>query len=229
MELYLEQGEELNIEQLHDPFERALRAGNLIPVCFVSAETGSGIRQLLNIISRLMPNPAEGNPPEFLKGEPGAEQLVDVTADPAGHFIGHVFKVNVDPYVGRMGVFRVHQGKVKTGDQVFIGERRKAAKFAHIYRLQGKDNVEISTAVPGDIVAVSKIDEILFDSVLHSSHDEDQFHLRSLTLPPPMYGVALELTRRGDEKKLSEPRRLTTSTLTKRLRVTIERPVFYGV
>jgi elongation factor G len=204
MELYLEQGEELGIEQLHDPFERALRAGHLVPICFVSAETGAGLRQLLNIFAQLMPNPAEGNPPEFLKGEPGAEEPVEVTADADAPFIGHVFKVNVDPYIGRMGVFRVHQGRVKTGDQIFIGDRRKGFKLAHLYRLQGKDSIEIASAVPGDICAVSKVDEIQFDSVIHSSHDEDQFHLRSLTLPPPMHGVALELARRGDEKKLSD-------------------------
>jgi elongation factor G len=204
MELYLEQGEELGIEQLHDPFERALRAGHLVPICFVSAETGAGIRQLLNIFGQLMPNPAEGNPPEFLKGEPGAEEPVEVSADDDAAFIGHVFKVNVDPYIGRMGVFRVHQGRIKTGDQIFIGDRRKAFKLAHFYRLQGKDSIEIASAVPGDICAVSKVDEIQFDAVIHSSHDEDQFHLRSLTLPPPMHGVALELTRRGDEKKLSD-------------------------
>ena len=204
MELYLEQGEELGIEQLHDTFERALRAGHLVPICFVSAETGAGVRQLLNIFAQLMPNPAEGNPPEFLKGEPGAEEPVDVTADADAPFIGHVFKVNVDPYIGRMGVFRVHQGRVKTGDQIFIGDRRKGFKLAHLYRLQGKDSIEIASAVPGDICAVSKVDEIQFDSVIHTSHDEDQFHLRSLTLPPPMYGVALDLARRGDEKKLSD-------------------------
>ncbi len=204
MELYLEQGEELGIEQLHDPFERALRAGHLVPICFVSAETGAGVRQLLNIFAQLMPNPAEGNPPEFLKGEPGAEEPVDVTADADAPFIGHVFKVNVDPYIGRMGVFRVHQGRVKTGDQIFIGDRRKGFRLAHLYRLQGKDSIEIASAVPGDICAVSKVDEIQFDSVIHTSHDEDQFHLRSLTLPPPMYGVALDLARRGDEKKLSD-------------------------
>ena len=204
MELYLEQGEELGIEQLHDPFERALRAGHLVPICFVSAETGAGVRQLLNIFAQLMPNPAEGNPPEFLKGEPGAEEPVEVTADADAPFIGHVFKVNVDPYIGRMGVFRVHQGRVKTGDQIFIGDRRKGFRLAHLYRLQGKDSIEIASAVPGDICAVSKVDEIQFDSVIHTSHDEDQFHLRSLTLPPPMYGVALDLARRGDEKKLSD-------------------------
>ncbi len=204
MEVYLEQGEDLSLEQLHDPFERALRRGHLVPVCFVSAETGSGVNQLLDIFARLMPSPSEGNPPEFFKGEGDEVQLVKISPDPDAHFIAHIFKINVDPYVGRMGVFRIHQGQVKPGDQVFLGERRKSFKVAHLYRLQGGNTVEVSAGVPGDICAISKVEDLHFDAVLHSSHDEDQFRLRSVPLSPPMYGVAIELARRGDEKKLSD-------------------------
>jgi elongation factor G len=204
MAKYLEQGEELSVEQLHDPFEKALRAGHLVPVCFVSANTGSGVRQLLNIFARLMPNPHEGNPPTFMKGEGAASQPVRISPDPAAHFIGHVFKINVDPYVGKLGVFRVHQGTIRPGDQVFVGDRRKSFRVAHLYRLQGNRTTEIPQAVPGDICAVSKVEDLHFDAVLHSSHDEDQFHLRSIDMPMPMYGLALEPARRGDEKKLSD-------------------------
>ena len=69
MALYLEQGEELSPEQLHDPFEQALREDHLVPICFCSAETGAGVAELLDVLRRLAPNPAEGNPPPFLKGE----------------------------------------------------------------------------------------------------------------------------------------------------------------
>jgi elongation factor G len=211
MELYLEQGEDISPAQLHDPFEKALRRGHLIPVCFVSAATGSGLNQLLNIFAKLMPSPLEANPPEFMKGEGDGQEVIKITGDPKDHFIGHVIKVIVDPYIGRMGIFRVHQGTIKAGDQAFIGERRKGFKVAHLYRLQGNKSVEIASAVPGDICAVSKVDELHFDAVLHSSHDEDQYHLSSVILPSPMYGVALELTRRGDEKKLSDAlHKLTT-------------------
>lgn len=204
MEVYLEQGQDISPEQLHDPFEKALRRGHLIPVCFVSAETGAGLNQLLNIFTRLMPSPLEANPPEFMQGEGENAKRIKASYDPDDHFIAHVFKINVDPYIGRMGIFRVHQGTIRAGDQVFIGERRKAFKVAHLYRLQGKETSEVSRAVPGDICAVAKIDDLHFDAVLHSSHDEDQFHLVSVAMPPPMHGVALEVARRGDEKKLSD-------------------------
>jgi elongation factor G len=202
MELYLEQGQDISLEQLHDPFERALRRGHLVPVCFVSAHTGAGLRQLLRVFSQLMPNPKEGNPPEFFAGGKDGRPVKLDSGN--GHFIGHVFKVNTDPYVGRLAMFRAHQGQLTSGDQVFIGERRKAVKLTHLYRVQGKELSEVPSIVAGDFCAVSKIEEISFNDVLHSSHDEDELHMRSIELPPPMFGLAVELTQRGQEKKLSD-------------------------
>jgi elongation factor G len=204
MALYLEQGEELTPQQLHDPFEKALREGHLVPVCFVSGETGTGVPELLTIIERLMPNPTEGNPPPFLKGASDGAQRVEVTPDPSRHVVAHVFKVSVDPYVGKLGVFRVHQGTVKQGSQLFVGDARKPFKLAHLYKLMGRETVEVAEAVPGDICAVAKVDELHFDAVLHDSHDEDEYHLKSIDFPPPMLGLAIEPERRGDEQRLAD-------------------------
>ncbi len=202
MSLYLEQGEELSPEQLHDPFEQAMREGHLIPVCFVSARTGAGIPELLEVFERLMPNPLEGNAPQFLKGEGDAAKTIEVIADPDKHAIAHVFKVVIDPYVGRLSIFRIYQGTVTPGMHLFIGDSRNF-KVAHLYKIQGKQQTAVSTAIPGDICAVSKIEEIAFDDVLHDSHDEDHHHLRPFALPPPMYGLAIQPSRHGDEQKLS--------------------------
>ena len=155
MALYLEQGEELSPEQLHDPFEQALREGHLVPVCFVSAETGAGVAELLRASCALMPNPAEGNPPPFLKGTGEGAERVPVAPDPAQHVIAHVFKVSIDPYVGKLGVVRVHQGTVRQGSQLFVGDARKPVKIAHLFRLQGKDTTEIAEAVSGRYLRAS--------------------------------------------------------------------------
>jgi elongation factor G len=204
MALYLEQGEELSPEQLHAPFEQALREGHLVPVCFTSAETGAGVAELLQVIVRLMPNPAEGNPPLFLKGTGENAEQVSVVPDPAKHVIAHVVKVSIDPYVGKLGVLRVHQGTVRQGSQLFVGDARKPVKIAHLFSLLGKDTTEIPEAGPGDICATPKVDELHLDAVLHDSHDEDQYHLKAVTFPPPMLGLAIEPERRGDEQRLAD-------------------------
>jgi elongation factor G len=207
MAKYLEQGEAIEAEQLHAPFETALREGHLIPVCFVSAKNGAGIDELLKIFERLLPNPTEGNPPLFYKGEIVDGQPVEEfrsEPDPKKHVLAHVFKVVVDPYVGKLGVFRVHQGTVTKDTQLFIGSGRKPFKVGHLFMLQGGKTIEIPHAVPGDIAAVAKVDEIDFDCVLHDSHDEDQIHMRPLEFPTPMSGVAIAPKRRGDEQRISE-------------------------
>ena len=203
MSLYLEQGE-IEPAQLHAPFEKALREGHLVPVCFVSARTGAGVAELLEIFDKLLPNPTEGNPPLFTKGEGEAAVEFRSEPDPTKHVLAHVFKVVMDPFVGKLGVFRVHQGTVTRDTQLFVGDGRKPFKVGHLFMLQGGKNVEIDRAVPGDIAAVAKVEEIEFDCVLHDSHDEDHIHMAPLEFPTPMQGVAIEPKRRGDEGRISD-------------------------
>jgi elongation factor G len=203
MSLYLEQGE-IAPEELHAPFEKALRDGHLVPVCFVSARTGAGVAELLDILVKLAPNPKEGNPPLFYKGEGDVAAEYRSEPDPKKHVLAHVFKIVVDPFVGKLGIFRVHQGTITRDTPLFVGDGRKAFKVAHLFMLQGGKYVEVHEAVPGDLAAVAKVDEIVFDCVLHDSHEEDHIHMRPLEFPVPMHGFAITPKRRGDEQRISD-------------------------
>ena len=204
MEQYLEQGEDISPEQLHEPFEKALREGHFIPVYFVSAQTGAGVAELLRSFAELMPNPAEGNPPEFLRGPDGQATPVEVKPDQEAAVLAHVFKINIDPFVGRLGVFRVHQGIVNKDSQLFISNDRKSFKVAHLLQLQGKDHSEVEQAIPGDICAVAKVNELYHGAMLHDVQCEDEIRLRAPELPEPMYGLAVRTRSRGDEQKISD-------------------------
>jgi elongation factor G len=206
MSRYLEQGE-IAPEQLHAPFEQAMREHHLVPICFVSARNGTGIKELLDIFVKLMPNPAEGNPPLFYREEKkmkGKQMEIRATPDPSKHVLAHVFKVTVDPYVGKLGIFRVHQGTVRRDSLLYIGDGRKPFKVAHLFSLQGKEQIEIPQAVPGDICAVAKVDDIAFDAVLHDAAEDEHIHLKPLPFPAPIYGLAIEAKRRGDEQRMWE-------------------------
>jgi len=204
MELYLEQGQELQPEQLHDPFEKALREGHLVPICFVSARTGAGISELLDFFTRLLPNPSEGNPEPFFKGEGADAEEFQAVPDPQAHALAHVFKIIIDPFMGKLALFRIHQGTITKDSQLFIGEARKPFKVGHLFQIFGKERPEVAKGIPGDICAVAKVDEIFRDAVLHDSHDEDHIHLRPLRFPVPLFGLAIKATNRGDEQKLSD-------------------------
>ena len=203
---YLEDGKDPTPGELHAPFEKALREGHLVPILFVSARTGAGLDHLMHTLATLAPNPTEGNAPPFFKGEPGDKDVEAFHAepDPKKHVLAHVFKVIADPYMGKVGVFRVHQGTIRKDSQLFVGDGKKPFKAGHLYQLQGKDYVEVDELVPGDIGAVAKVDEIEFDVVLHDSHDEDHIHLKPLDFPQPMQGLAVETRKKGDEQRLFE-------------------------
>jgi len=204
MDHYLDLGEEgLSGAELHDAFEQCLREGHLVPVCFVSARSGTGIRELLDIAERLFPHPGEANPPPFVKGTGDAATPIDARPDPGAHAVADVFKIVNDPFVGKLGIFRVYQGTVQKDSQLFIDDGRKPFKVGHLFKLRGKDHIEVERAIPGDIAAVAKIDDLHFDAVLHDSHDEDQIHLAPLDFPKPMFGLAVEAAHKGQEQKLS--------------------------
>lgn len=203
MALYLEQGETLAPEQLHDAFEKAMREGHLVPVCFVSARSGAGVGELLDVMERLMPSPLEGNPRPFIKGAGERAEPYPVRPDATRHVVAHVFKITADPFVGKLGVFRIHQGTVIRDSQLFIGDGRKPFKVGHLFKLFGKQQLEMDEGIPGDICAVAKVEEIHFDAVLHDSHDEDLLHLKPLPFPVPVFGLAIAAQRRGDEQRLS--------------------------
>lgn len=213
MEVYLEQGD-VKPEQLHEPFERALREGHLVPICFTAAhphndpENPVGVEALLDILVKLAPNPKEGNPRPFIKGD-DTEHEFHADPDPDKHVLAHVFNVRVDPFAGKLSMFRIHQGTLGKESQVFIGnpgegESRKPVKIGHLFKLQGKKHVEIDHAIPGDIAAIAKFVDVHRDSVLHDSHDEDSIHLKPLPYPVPMAGLAITAKRRGEEQKIAD-------------------------
>ena len=206
MEKYLEKGD-VTPEELHEPLEQALREGHLIPVLFTSAKTGAGIAELLEVIVKLLANPTEGNPPVYVSTPTGSDgDIKELTAipDPGKHALAHVFKIETDPYIGRIAVFRVHQGRLTPNMQLYIGDSRKPIRPGHLYALRGKTQTEVQEAIPGDICAIARIEEIQFDQILHDSAEDAQLHTRPLELPTPVFGLAVTPKKRGDEQKVSD-------------------------
>lgn len=200
MERYLDSGV-VTAGELHAPFEQALRDGHLIPVLFASARTGAGVTELLDVLSQWAPNPLEANPHPFVDGK--AHPLTPVQ-DADQPLLARVFRLEFDPFVGKLGVFRVAQGTVRKGDQVLIDDSGRSFKVGHLFRIQGKERLEVDEAIPGDLCAVAKVDELHYDAILHASHNADQVHATPVRFPAPLVGLALVPKSHGDEQKISD-------------------------
>ncbi|GJQ29245.1 MAG: elongation factor G [Phycisphaerae bacterium] len=201
---YLEKGEGFDPAKLHAAFEKALEDAHLVPICYASAKTGAGADDLLHVFASLCPSPEEVNPPEFVMRQgDGTEKEWHAKPDAGAPVLAHVFKVTNDPFLGKIGVFRVWQGTVKSKADLLIDDHKKPVRVGHLFVLQGKEHVEVHEVGPGAIAAAAKIDELKFNGVLHASHELDAVHLVPLPLPKPMFGLAVELKNHADEAKFS--------------------------
>jgi elongation factor G len=202
-ERYLNEGD-VDPKELHAPLEQAMREGHLVPICFVSARTGAGVTELLDVIEKLLPDPTESNPPAFLEGVGPDAKPHTAEVDPDKHVLAHVFKITQDPYVGKMGVIRVHQGTITKDSQLYVGDGRRPFKVGHLFMLQGKELKEVQKAVPGDLCAIAKVEELHYDAVLHDAAEDSHIHLKPLQFPVPVHGLAIDPKRRGDEQRLHD-------------------------
>jgi elongation factor G len=201
---YLEHGDKLPPERIHAAFERALGEGHLVPICFCSAKTGAGIDDLLHVFADLLPSPTEVALSEFtVRDAQGQEQPYVPRPEPSAKTVAHVFKVISDPFVGKLAFFRVHQGTVRHKSELFLNSVKKPLRIVHIFKVQGKDHTEVQEIGPGDIGAVSKIDELHFNGVLHDGAELETLRVKPLPMPKPMFGLAVELKNHADEAKFA--------------------------
>ncbi len=202
MEKYLG-GEEPDYTALHAAFEKAMDEAHVVPICFTDAKNNIGVIELLDAIAKHCPSPEEGNLRPFITGEKTESRPFQYWNDPKKPLLAHVFKVTADPFVGKLAIFRVHQGQCTGQSQVYIGHSKKPVKLGHVFHLQGKEHREVNQIIAGDIGAVAKIEEVHAGDVLHDDHALDNVHLEMQTYPTSMYGLAITPKAIGDEQKLS--------------------------
>ena len=201
MEAYLG-GEEITAEALAAAFAKAMVAGTVIPVLFTAARERVGVAELMDAIAKYFPSPLEAAGRPVRSGEGDDAQEIAICPDPDKPLVAQAFRIAADPFVGKLAWVRILRGTM-TADTTFqLGGGRKSLKVGHLFKVQGKDTVEVEAAVAGDIVALAKIEEITGGDVLHAG-PEAMFRATP-AMPTPMFSLAVAPKKRGDESKISE-------------------------
>jgi elongation factor G len=186
--------------EVEEAIPKALAAGTLIPIFCTSAKADIGVRELLDAVSRYGLSPAHGHKLDGVTvGSNGQMKAVEPTE--AGDFLGQVFKVVNDRYVGHLSFIRVMAGRLTPNHTVRDVNTGRSVRVGQLLLVQGKTHAPVPEAVPGDIVAVAKVDGLhVGDTVAYRS---DAPRLPAPAFPTPMFGLAVEPRVRGDEQKVA--------------------------
>ncbi|MSQ95885.1 MAG: elongation factor G [Gemmataceae bacterium] len=202
MEKYLSEGD-VSTDELTAAFPKALAAGTVIPILCTAAKKDKdlGVEELLEAIIKDTPSPTTATRHKGMKGTGDKAQEVVIEPSVTGEFVGQVFKTISDKFVGSLSYFRVLSGKA-TPEQTLIslrtGHGHRASGFLLI---QGKANKPITQAIPGDIIAVAKVEDLHIGDTVALNTNAPKLPVPKY--PTPMYGLAVEPKARGDEQKIS--------------------------
>jgi elongation factor G len=204
MERYLD-GEEIDHEEIVTALKRGVTAGRLFPVTCGSATRNLGTDRLLAALVEDLPSPAMRGALHGLDDGDGDVEIAP--ADEEG-LIAYVFKTLADPYAGRINLFRVCRGTIRSDSQVVNAGRRQKERVGQLGRPLGKELEAVEELGAGDIGAVAKLKETRAGDVL--SDRQEDVHFAPLDLPSPVMAFAYETRAKGEEDKAaSAVRRLT--------------------
>jgi len=193
MEKYLEAGE-VNDDDLRRAIPLALRAGTLVPVFHTCAAKGIGIEELMDFLAEHGPSP-EGRVVRDTDGN-------EIVCEAAGPFLGFCFKVMFDRQAGKIAFVRIYRGSLRAGDMVVHGPTGETLKVGHTARYQGLAKSDVEQANTGDIVGLTKMDEIHVGDTIHAAGTPVE--LAPMALHKPMVGLAVTPKARGDDAKIGK-------------------------
>lgn len=195
MEKYFE-GESFTIEEIRKGLKLSIMNGDLVPIIVGSAENAIGVDFLLNIAKNYMPNPTEVGPYVGKKGDEEIERKVDVNEP----FSAIVFKTIVDPFVGKLSLFKVLSGKITKDDEIYNASKDATEKLGGLFILRGKNQIEVSEILAGDIGATSKLQITQTGDTICSKSNPILYP--RIEYPQPTLYFAVEPKSKGDEEKI---------------------------
>jgi elongation factor G len=195
MERYLD-GEEIDHGEIVTVLKQGVTAGRIFPVTCGVATKNLGTGRLLGALVEDLPSPAMRGAVAAV-GEDG--EAVEIEPDEGGPLLACVFKTLADPYTGRVSLFRVYRGTLRSDSTVQNVSRGEKERVGQITQVLGKELRPVQELGPGDIGAVAKLKETQAGDILCERQEKVSF--APLDLPAPVMAFAYEPKSKGDEEK----------------------------
>lgn len=189
----------LNDEEIYNGLISGCAKGEITPVMCGSALNGIGIETLLEDIVECFPSPEDSEPIKAKDLKEGAD--IDIKVNENLPFSAFVFKTIADPFVGKLSLFKVMTGKVKSDSIVYNANKDKPEKVGTMYFLKGKQQIPTNEIIAGDIGAVSKLQYTATGDTLCDNSKPIIF--QNIEFPKPIMSMAMLPKSKNDEDKIS--------------------------
>lgn len=191
-------GEKFTREDLLRGVTAALLEGDAVPLLVGSAEKGIGIDILLNMIVNYMPSPDDDRANIGFRYESGEKRAVDANEP----FSAVIFKTMIDPFLGKISLFKVLSGKISKESALYNASKDQAEKFGSLSLLRGKTQIEVAEIQAGDIGCVTKLQVTeTGDTLCDKAHP---VLYKRVEFPTPVIYYAIEAASKNDEDKLAQ-------------------------
>jgi len=197
LEKYLE-GEEITEDELRAAFRQGIQDAQFYPAICTSATTLVAVDTVSDIINDLMPSPLDRG--DWIAKDADGEDII-ISPDPDAEFVGFVFNTIVDPYAGRLSLFRVISGTLGKEGNIVNTTKDNKERFSQLLEIAGKEQKNISSALPGSIVAVAKLKDTLTGDTLTSGQN---IQIPAPEPMPPVISFAISPKSKNDEDKIHE-------------------------
>lgn len=198
LDKYFNEGE-LSKDDIYHGLIKAASKGEICPIMCGSATTNVGIETLLEDIVECFPSPIETN--LYMAKDKNSNAYVNVKVSEKDPFSALIFKTIVDPFIGKLSMFRVITGSAKSDTVVYNSSKEKEEKLGSLYFLKGKKQYQTNEVKAGDIGAVAKLQFTSTGDTLCAT--ERQIVFERLNFPSPVYARAVIPNTKGDEDKIS--------------------------
>lgn len=192
---YLE-GEEITDGEIETAIKIGTQTGEVIPILCGSALSCLGVELLLDHITQCMPSPVGR---EIQGVNANSEEEVTISTD-TPQLNALVFKTMADPYVGKLTLFRVFSGTIKSDSAVYNVRVGKDERIGQLFVIKGKEQIAVSQIGPGDLGAVAKLQETTTNDTLGTK--DNPIKINPIDFPKPTMTMAIEPKTKGDEDKI---------------------------
>lgn len=187
----------LTSEEMLKGLRKGFRECSIYPVLCGSAQKQVGTSLLLDFLVDIIPSPLDV-PAETASGAGGKE--TELSCDPKAETVSMVFKTMSDKHVGDLAFFKVYQGTLRSGGDMYNTTRLKSEKIGQIFTISGKERTSVNSVPAGDMGALVKLKDTHTGDTLFGS--KSGLTLPGVEFPDPVIRVAMEPRNQGDEEKI---------------------------